>query len=257
MRLSFGQLYFSSYDWPVHVADLIVKSQKWHWGLDGLTTLGAKSDNLKPSLVNLLSQLIHSDVTGSTHQHWAAGNRHRNVNGSSFKTGENKIDSIIKYLKTILPIALSGQVVDNSSRRDSLASTRRTLDQTERPLQHRLHSIHLVTQKYKVVGKKSTLKIKPSQNICLTAVRLVRSDLWVIEVRQTRGSEAFRELALYSNILHLVAQQFVVNVARHGGLVNSKRLQGTLHPEATQTQTSAIKKDLNISLHSWTNTTTK
>lgn len=62
----------------------------------------------------------------------------------------------------------------------------------------------------------------------------------MIEVRQTRGSEAFRELALYSNILHLMAQQFVVNVARHGGLVNSKRLQGTLHPEATQT--SAIKK---------------
>lgn len=43
----------------------------------------------------------------------------------------------------VLPVALPGQVVNNSGRSDSLPSTRRTLDQTERPLQHRLHSVHL------------------------------------------------------------------------------------------------------------------
>lgn len=66
----------------------------------------------------------------------------------------------------------------------------------------------------------------------------VRSDLWVIEVGQALGSEALWQLALDGDILNLVAQQFVVNVARHGGLVHRKCLQGTLHSAATQIQMS-------------------
>lgn len=62
----------------------------------------------------------------------------------------------------------------------------------------------------------------------------MRSDLWVIEVRQALSSEALRQLALDGDILHLVTQQLVVNVARHRGLVHSKRLQGTLHPTVTR-----------------------
>lgn len=59
------------------------------------------------------------------------------------------------------------------------------------------------------------------------------SDLWVIEVRQALSSEALWQLALDGDILYLMAQQFVVNVARHGGLVHGKCLQGALHPAAT------------------------
>lgn len=57
------------------------------------------------------------------------------------------------------------------------------------------------------------------------------SDLRVIEVRQALCSEAFGQLTLDDDILHLVAQQLVVDVARHGRLVHSKGLQGTLHSE--------------------------
>lgn len=61
-----------------------------------------------------------------------------------------------------------------------------------------------------------------------------RSDLRVIEVRQARGSKTLGQLAFDGDILHLVAQQFVVDVARHRGLVHCKCLQGALHPEATK-----------------------
>lgn len=44
---------------------------------------------------------------------------------------------------SLSPVALTGEVVNDSGRGDSLPSARRTLDQTERPLQHRLHSINL------------------------------------------------------------------------------------------------------------------
>lgn len=56
----------------------------------------------------------------------------------------------------------------------------------------------------------------------------------MIEVRQALGSEALWQLALDGDILYLVTQQFVVNVARHRGLIHRKRLQGTLHPAATK-----------------------
>lgn len=42
------------------------------------------------------------------------------------------------------PVALTGEVVNDSGRGDGLPSARRTLDQTQRPLQHRLHSINLL-----------------------------------------------------------------------------------------------------------------
>lgn len=53
----------------------------------------------------------------------------------------------------------------------------------------------------------------------------------MVEVREPLGREAFGQLAFDDDILHLVAQQFVVNVARHRGLVHCKCFQGTLHPE--------------------------
>lgn len=61
-----------------------------------------------------------------------------------------------------------------------------------------------------------------------------RSDLRVIEVGQAGGSETLRQLAFDCDILHLVTQQFVVDVARNRGLVHRKCLQGTLHPAATK-----------------------
>lgn len=50
------------------------------------------------------------------------------------------------------------------------------------------------------------------------------TDLWVIEVRQTLGSEALWQLALDGNILNLMTQKFVVDVAGHRSLINSKGL---------------------------------
>lgn len=47
------------------------------------------------------------------------------------------------------PVALTGEVVNDSGRGDGLPSARRTLDQTQRPLQHRLHSINLLDLKKK------------------------------------------------------------------------------------------------------------
>lgn len=44
---------------------------------------------------------------------------------------------------SLSPVALTGEVVNDSGRGDGFPSARRTLDQTERPLQHRLHSINL------------------------------------------------------------------------------------------------------------------
>lgn len=49
----------------------------------------------------------------------------------------------------VLPVALSGQVVNNCGGGDSLPCAWRTLDQTEGPLQDSLHSIHLNTQEVK------------------------------------------------------------------------------------------------------------
>ena len=57
----------------------------------------------------------------------------------------------------------------------------------------------------------------------------------MVEVRQALGSEALGQLALDGNIFHFVAQQFVVNVARHRGFIHCKCLQGNLHP-ATATE---------------------
>ena len=54
--------------------------------------------------------------------------------------------------------------------------------------------------------------------------------LRVVELWQPRGAEAFWQLALDDHLLHLVAQQLVVDVARHGRLVHRKRLHSSLHP---------------------------
>lgn len=65
-----------------------------------------------------------------------------------------------------------------------------------------------------------------------------KSDLWVIEVRKAWGSEALWQLALNGDILDFMPQEFVVNVARHWGLIHRKRLQGALHPAAGHKQPS-------------------
>lgn len=53
----------------------------------------------------------------------------------------------------------------------------------------------------------------------------------MVEVREPLRREALGQLALDDHILHFVAEKFVVDVARHGGLVHSKGFQRTLHPE--------------------------
>lgn len=45
---------------------------------------------------------------------------------------------------SLSPVALTGEVVNDCRRGDGLPSARRTLDQTERSLQHRLYSINLL-----------------------------------------------------------------------------------------------------------------
>lgn len=49
----------------------------------------------------------------------------------------------------VLPVALSSQVVNNSCRGNSFASTRRPLDQTEGTLEYSFHSVHLNKHKHK------------------------------------------------------------------------------------------------------------
>lgn len=55
---------------PLHVTGLVVQSEEGHRGVDGFPALGTQPHHLQASLVDLLCQLIHSDVTGSTHEHW-------------------------------------------------------------------------------------------------------------------------------------------------------------------------------------------
>lgn len=54
--------------------------------------------------------------------------------------------------------------------------------------------------------------------------------LRVVEIRQALRGEALGQLALDDHVFHLVAQQLVINVARHRRLVHGECLQGTLHP---------------------------
>ena len=81
------QSHFPICHWPVHVADLVMQSQEWHWWLNGLPALGTQPDNLQSSLVNLFRQLINSNVTGSTHQDWSA----------NVRKSRKSCDSYIKY----------------------------------------------------------------------------------------------------------------------------------------------------------------
>lgn len=55
---------------PLHVTGLVVQRKEGHGGVDGFPALGTQPHHLQASLVDLLRQLIHSDVTGSTHEHW-------------------------------------------------------------------------------------------------------------------------------------------------------------------------------------------
>lgn len=55
---------------PLHVPGLVVQSQKGHRGVNGLPALGTQPHDLQTGLVDLLCELIDSNVTGSAHQHW-------------------------------------------------------------------------------------------------------------------------------------------------------------------------------------------
>lgn len=55
-------------------------------------------------------------------------------------------------------------------------------------------------------------------------------NLRVVKVREPLCREALWQLALDDHVLYLVAEQFVVNIPRHRGLVHGKRLQRALHP---------------------------
>lgn len=71
----------------------------------------------------------------------------------------NNVNVIQMWRRLILsPVALTGEVVNDSGRGDGLPSPWRTLNQTERPLQHRLHSINL----FKFLFKQNKTKQKGS-----------------------------------------------------------------------------------------------
>lgn len=53
---------------PVHVANLVVKSQEGHRRVDGLSALGTKTHHFQSCLVNFLCQLVHRDIAGSAYQ---------------------------------------------------------------------------------------------------------------------------------------------------------------------------------------------
>lgn len=46
-----------------------MQSQEGHWGVNGLTALGTEAYDLQSCLVDLLCELVHSDVTWSTNQY--------------------------------------------------------------------------------------------------------------------------------------------------------------------------------------------
>ena len=52
---------------------LVVQREKGDGGVDSFSALGTNPDHLQASLVDLVGQLVYSDVTRSTHQHLAAG----------------------------------------------------------------------------------------------------------------------------------------------------------------------------------------
>lgn len=58
---------------PVHVPGLVVQSEEGHGRVDGLSALGTQPHHLQARLVDLLSELIHGDVTWSAHKNWPAG----------------------------------------------------------------------------------------------------------------------------------------------------------------------------------------
>lgn len=153
---------------PLHVTGLVVQSQEGHRRVDSLPALGTQPHNLEAGLMDLLRQLVDSNVTGSAHQHWPGGTKVTKVTKVSlvastthiakpFLKNINNSQDILGFLdfneyyhsagtyKVIkdLPVALSGQVVDDGCRGYRLPRARRTLDQTERTLQHGLHGVHL------------------------------------------------------------------------------------------------------------------
>ena len=57
---------------PIVSPDLVVKGQEGDRGIDGFPGLGAQPHHLQFGPVDLLGQLIHSNVAGGTHQYLPA-----------------------------------------------------------------------------------------------------------------------------------------------------------------------------------------
>jgi len=95
-----------------------------------------------------------------------------------------------------LALVLLGEVVDDGGGGDRLARAGGALHYRERLLQHRLD----------------------------------RKDLRVVKLWQPRSAEAPRQVDTHRRLLHLVAEQPVVDVAGHRGFVDSEGTQRSLHP---------------------------
>lgn len=139
-------------------------------------------------------------------------------------------------LLLLLPISLPSQMVHNGGRGDSLACSGRALDETQGTLQDSLHSIHLGTEMALIphggaeFAKLTLEALGPNSCLCCY--------LRMVEVRKSLCCEALRQLTFDNDILHLVTQELVIDVARDGGFIHSKSLEGTLHPEEAQTRSS-------------------
>lgn len=127
-------------------------------------------------------------------------------------------------------------MVHNGGRGDSLACSGRALDETQGTLQDSLHSIHLGTEMALIphggaeFAKLTLEALGPNSCLCCY--------LRMVEVRKSLCCEALRQLTFDNDILHLVTQELVIDVARDGGFIHSKSLEGTLHPEEAQTRSS-------------------
>mmetsp|Transcript_29028 Transcript_29028/g.66729 ORF Transcript_29028/g.66729 Transcript_29028/m.66729 type:complete len:327 (+) Transcript_29028:1458-2438(+) len=106
----------------IQVSHLVMQRQEVYAACNSLTALGTKTHHLQASLVQLLSQLVHSDVGWSTHKH--------------------------------LPLVLSSEPVHNCSACNRLSSSWRSLNEAQWILKCLSNSIHLgVVELWQVGGR--------------------------------------------------------------------------------------------------------
>ena len=144
-------------------ADLFVQGEEANLGLDILARLGSDTNDFETGEMDALGELINSHVRRCANKH-------------------------------LTTINLT-QVVDDSCRCHSLASTGRTLDQTKRLLQDALNGV----------------------------------DLRAVEFWETRNTELARHLSLHRSSRNFVTKEAVEDVARNTHLVDGEGLHGVLH----------------------------